>query len=113
MSTSYALLGILGRQPSYGYDLKQDYDFYFGQEKPLAFGQVYATLARLLRSNKITTEARMQEHGPERKPYAITPDGRKDLEQWLARSEMLHPNAQSALFAKVIAAILLDKSPEG
>ncbi len=44
MSASYALLGILGKQPSYGYDLKKDYDFLFGKEKPLAFGQVYAPL---------------------------------------------------------------------
>jgi DNA-binding PadR family transcriptional regulator len=113
MSASYALLGILGRQPSYGYDLKRDYDFYYGREKPLAFGQVYATLSRLLRDRKITTkEAREQSAGPERKLYAITDLGRKELEAWLSMPEQLHPNTQTILFVKVVSSILLDKEPD-
>jgi DNA-binding PadR family transcriptional regulator len=43
------LLGLLEREPSHGYDLKRDYDAYFGRDKPLPFGQVYATLKRLAR----------------------------------------------------------------
>ncbi len=113
MSAPYALLGILGRQPSYGYDLKKDYDFYYGKEKPLAFGQVYATLSRLLRDKKITTEQATQPSaGPERKLYAITKLGRKDLEAWLATPEKLHPNTQTVLFIKVVTSILLDKKPD-
>lgn len=111
MSAPYALLGILGKQPSYGYDLKRDYDFYYGKEKPLAFGQVYATLSRLLRDKKITTEAVEQEGGPERKLYAITELGRQDLDAWLKTTEKLHPNTQTILFVKVVTAILLDKEP--
>ena len=105
------MLGILGRQPSYGYELKRDYDFYYGKQKPLAFGQVYATLSRLLRDEKISTQAVEQSGGPERKLYAITKLGRTDLESWLATPEKLHPNMQTVLFIKVVAAILLDKEP--
>ena len=47
-----ALLGLLDREPSHGYDLKRDYDTYFGRGRPLPFGQVYATLARLARDGK-------------------------------------------------------------
>jgi DNA-binding PadR family transcriptional regulator len=111
MSASYALLGILGHEPGYGYELKRRYDLFFGKEKPLAFGQVYATLSRLLRDKKIAEEVTEQESGPERKKYAITSLGREDLEQWLAIPEKLHPNTQSVLFTKVVTAILLDKSP--
>src|SRR5581483_7402420 len=64
MSASYALLGILGKQPSYGYDLKKYYDFIYGKEKPLAFGQVYATLSRLDRDKKITVASTEQIAGP-------------------------------------------------
>ena len=53
MSVPLALLGLLEREPSYGYDLKRDYDAYFGRGKPLQFGQVYATLARLTRDGKV------------------------------------------------------------
>jgi DNA-binding PadR family transcriptional regulator len=112
MSASYALLGILGGQPSYGYDLKKDYDFYYGKEKPLAFGQVYATLSRLLRDKKVTVEAPEQEAGPERRMYAITQLGRQDLETWLTTPEKLHPGTQTVLFIKVVTAILLDKEPD-
>lgn len=113
MSASYALLGILGKQPSYGYELKRDYDLMYGKEKPLAFGQVYATLARLLRDKKITTEEAVESSGgPERKRYAITNLGREDLEEWLAAPEKLHPDTQTILFVKVVTAILLDKEPD-
>lgn len=112
MSASYALLGILGKQPSYGYDLKRDYDFLYGKDKPLAFGQVYATLSRLLRDKKITTETTEQVAGPERKLYAITEHGRTDLEAWLATPEKLHPDTQTVLFIKVVTSILLDKNPD-
>lgn len=112
MYASYALLGILGKQPSYGYDLKHDYDALYGKEKQLAFGQVYSTLSRLLRDKKVTIEAKEQSVGPERKLYAITDLGRKDLENWLLTPEKLHPNTQTVLFIKVVTAILLDKKPD-
>ena len=45
MSVPLTLLGLLEREPSHGYDLKRDYDAFFGRGKQLPFGQVYATLA--------------------------------------------------------------------
>ena len=53
MTVPLALLGLLEREPSHGYDLKRDYDAYFGRGKPLPFGQVYSTLARLARDGKV------------------------------------------------------------
>jgi DNA-binding PadR family transcriptional regulator len=52
MSVPMTLLGLLEREPSHGYDLKREYDTYFGHGKPLSFGQLYATLARLDRDGK-------------------------------------------------------------
>lgn len=40
---SLMLLGLLEREPSHGYDLKRDYDMYFGRGRPLRYSQVYAT----------------------------------------------------------------------
>ena len=40
MSVPLTLLGLLEREPSHGYDLKRDYDEYFGRGKQLPFGQV-------------------------------------------------------------------------
>jgi len=111
MTASFALLGLLHNEPSYGYDLKKTYDALFGREKPLAFGQVYATLARLLRDKQVSVEGLDQQGGPERKRYAITPVGRSELATWLGKPELAHPGVQSTLFVKVATAILIDKSP--
>ena len=35
MSVPLTLLGLLEREPSHGYDLKRDYDTFFGRGKPL------------------------------------------------------------------------------
>ena len=71
-----ALLGLLDREPSHGYDLKRDYDTYFGRGRPLPFGQVYATLARLARDGKATAGAVEPGAGPDRKRYTITETGK-------------------------------------
>jgi hypothetical protein len=39
MSVPLTLLGLLEREPSHGYDLKRDYDTWFGRGKPLPYGQ--------------------------------------------------------------------------
>ncbi len=111
MSASFALLGLLYGQPSYGYDLKKAYDDVFGHEKPLAFGQVYATLSRLLRDRKVAVDGLDQQNGPERKRYAITTLGHAELVKWLGQPEIARPGVQSTLFVKVATAILIDESP--
>jgi len=111
MSASFALLGIVGQQPTYGYELKRNYDALFGKEKPLAFGQVYATLSRLLRDSKVTTGATEQTAGPARKKYTLTAKGHAELEAWLALPEDMHAEGRPIIFTKVITAILVDASP--
>ncbi|HXR50380.1 MAG TPA: PadR family transcriptional regulator [Verrucomicrobiae bacterium] len=111
MQTSYGILGVLSTEPNYGYELKRLYDQYFGQKKPLAYGQVYATLARLKRDGKIVAEGHEQSGGPARTKYAITNEGQRDLERWLATPETIQSELRSTAFAKIVAAILLDKDP--
>ena len=77
------LLGLLEREPSHGYDLKRDYDAYFGRGRPLPFGQVYATLGRLARDGKVAAGEIEPGAGPDRKRYAITDQGVAEVEAWL------------------------------
>src|SRR5256885_14940576 len=84
MSVPITLLGLLEREPSHGYDLKRDYDAYFGRGKPLPFGQVYATLARLARDGKVDAGQTEPGAGPDRKRYSITDRGVAEVEAWLA-----------------------------
>jgi DNA-binding PadR family transcriptional regulator len=113
MSVPLALLGLLEREPSHGYDLKRDYDTYFGRGKPLPFGQVYATLARLARDGKVVPGAVEPGAGPDRKRYAITDAGRTEVEAWLVESVEPEPHLQTVLFVKVVLALMLGRSAEG
>ena len=64
MSVPFALLGLLEREPSHGYDLKRDYDSFFGRGKSLPFGQVYSTLSRLVRDDLLAgLSGRERRHG--------------------------------------------------
>src|SRR3954470_22056367 len=105
MSVPITLLALLEREPSHGYDLKRDYDAYFGRGKPLPFGQVYSTLARLARDGKVEAADTEAGGGPDRKRYLITDQGVTEVEAWLAEPVPPEPHLQSVLFAKVVLAL--------
>ena len=109
MSVPLTLLGLLEREPSHGYDLKRDYDTFFGRGKQLPFGQVYATLGRLARDGKVTAGEAEPGDGPDRKRYVITAEGRNDVDAWLADPVEPEPHLQTVLFAKVTLALMLGK----
>jgi DNA-binding PadR family transcriptional regulator len=106
MSTAFTLLGLLEGSPSHGYELKRAFDQRFGADKPLPFGQVYATLGRLERDGRAIVMATEAGGGPERKRYAITDQGVTDLERWLAEAETPEPHLQTVLFSKVVLSLL-------
>ncbi|HEY6495000.1 MAG TPA: PadR family transcriptional regulator [Trebonia sp.] len=112
MSVPLTLLGLLDREPSHGYDLKRDYDTFFGRGKQLPFGQVYATLGRLARDGKVTAGDAEPGDGPDRKRYVITDTGRDDVEAWLVEPVEPEPHLQTVLFAKVTLALMLGRSAE-
>jgi DNA-binding PadR family transcriptional regulator len=112
MSVPLTLLGLLDREPSHGYDLKRDYDTYFGRGRPLSFGQVYATLGRLSRDGKVVMDEVAPGEGPERKRYVITEAGATEVESWLAEPVEAEPHLQTILFAKVVLALMLDRPAE-
>jgi DNA-binding PadR family transcriptional regulator len=106
------LLGLLERAPSHGYDLKRDYDAYFGRGKPIPYGQVYATLARLARDGKVTAGEPEPGAGPERKRYVISEQGVTEVEAWLADPVEPEPHLQTMLFAKVVLALMTQRPAE-
>lgn len=108
MNNSLTLLGLLSREPSYGYDLKHSYDRYFGMGKPLAFGQVYSTLARMIRDELIRALGEETGGGPDRKKYEITGAGHDKVQEWLFTPDVPSETLQSNLFAKTVIALLID-----
>lgn len=108
MNNTLTLLGLLSREPSYGYDLKHSYDRYFGTQKALAFGQVYSTLARMVRDELIRALGEETGGGPDRKKYEVTPSGKARVRQWLFTPDTPSEALQSELFAKTVVALLID-----
>ena len=110
---SQTLLGLLEARSRHGYDLKRAYDEQFGRDRPLAYGQVYATLSRLLTNGLVVVDGVEPGGGPERKRYAITPDGVMDVARWLGNPERPALYLQNTLYAKVVLALLTGRSAAG
>ncbi|MEN0015186.1 MAG: PadR family transcriptional regulator, partial [Solirubrobacteraceae bacterium] len=85
-------------------------DEHFGGDKPLAYGQVYSTLARLLKNGLVEVDGVETGDGPERKRYAITEQGVADVDKWLDAPEPPAQYLQSALYAKVVLALQSGRS---
>ncbi|KJK58032.1 PadR family transcriptional regulator [Saccharothrix sp. ST-888] len=109
MAIGQAFLGLLETGPRHGYDLKRAYDQRFGQGRPLAYGQVYATLSRLLKNGLVEVDGIEPGDGPERKRYAVTDAGVTDMADWLGRPEKPEPYLQSTLYTKVVLALLTER----
>jgi len=113
MSIGHTLLGLLESGPRHGYDLKRTFDDRFGHDRPLAFGQVYSTMARLLRNGLVEVDGIEPGGGPERKRYAVTAAGVSDVEAWLARPEKPEPYLRATLHTKVVLALLTGRPAAG
>ncbi|MER5782278.1 PadR family transcriptional regulator [Streptomyces mobaraensis] len=113
MSIGHTLLGLLESGPRHGYDLKRAFDAHFGQDRPLHYGQVYATMSRLLKNGLVEVDGIEQGGGPDRKRYAITEAGVDDVGRWLARPEKPEPYLQSTLYTKIVLALLTGRDATG
>lgn len=106
MATAHVLLGLLAGGPCHGYELKRAHDERMPQAKPLAYGQVYASLGRLERDGYVTEDGQDREGGPDRTWYRITPSGVGHLDAWLDAVEPPAPHLSSELFSKVVVALI-------
>ncbi|MFF0059906.1 PadR family transcriptional regulator [Streptomyces microflavus] len=113
MSIGHTLLGLLEPGPRHGYDLKRAFDEKFGHDRPLHYGQVYSTMSRLLRNGLVEVDGIEAGGGPERKRYAITKAGVTDVQRWLATPEKPELYLQSALYTKVVLALLTHRDASG
>jgi DNA-binding PadR family transcriptional regulator len=112
MSIGHTLLGLLQGGPRHGYDLKRAYDEHFGHDRPLHYGQVYATLSRLLKHGLIEESGVEQGSGPDRKRYAVTAEGVTDVDKWLGTPEKPELYMQSTLYTKVVIALMSERDAQ-
>ena len=99
------VLAMLAKEPSHGYQLRARLRDALGPlGDALNDGQVYVTLTRLERAGLVAVERSADEADrPDRKVYALTPNGQQRVAEWLA--EVSWPKPDLAEFhLKLIAA---------
>lgn len=109
MSVGHALLGVLAEGPAHGYDLKHAHDERYPGAKQLAFGQVYAALAKLEKDGFAEAIETVRGSGPDRRTYAITEAGTAALKAWLVQVEPAGPYAADELVRKTVTALRLGR----
>jgi DNA-binding PadR family transcriptional regulator len=113
MATPDALLALLVPGPRHGYDLKRTHDTWYAGLRPLAYGQVYSTLARLERDGLVGVAHTESDGGPERVVYELTPAGRARLDAWLAEPAEASVAGADELIRKTLAAYHLGADVAG
>jgi DNA-binding PadR family transcriptional regulator len=84
MSLRHAILGLLARQPSTGYDLARLFDLSLRTTWHASHSQIYPELARLEEAGMVEVVG----HGPRRsKTWAITEAGSEELRRWVVEEE--------------------------
>lgn len=117
MDTRTLCLAILQKGTASGYEIKkklEEMPYRIFQE--VGFGSIYPALNRLLEAGHVTVQAQAQRKRPDKKVYAITTNGRQELEESLLhppvqdrfRSDFLFVLFHSELLAREELVMLLD-----
>lgn len=103
LSVKHAILGLLAGRPLHGYELKGGFEELVPTTE-INVGQVYTTLDRLSRDRLVTYEVVNQAERPDKKVYALTEEGRKELKEWLATPSTVDLNLRNETFLKLMLA---------
>lgn len=101
----HAVLALLADGPSYGYELKANFEKAVGpQWGGLNIGHVYQILDRLHRDGMVSSHTVPQDSRPDRTVYLITSAGKSDLDEWLATATTRTSGYRDDFILKVLAA---------
>jgi PadR family transcriptional regulator PadR len=82
------ILAVLAEGPSHGYAIARKVEAESANALQLREGSLYPALRELERQGRVESAWEVQESGPARKTYTITPEGRAELakraEEWRA-----------------------------
>lgn len=104
MSIKHAILGLLAERPLHGYELKAAYEQELVPSAQLNYGQVYTTLERLGRDGLVAHQVVSQAERPDKKVYALTAAGQKELKEWLSSPTRLDLDLRNETLLKLILA---------
>jgi DNA-binding PadR family transcriptional regulator len=85
MPLQHAVLGLLAKRASYGYELKASFERAIGpQWGELNIGHLYQILDRLVRDGLVTREVVSQRERPDKTVYRLTEAGGDELARWIS-----------------------------
>lgn len=98
----HALLALLAKEETHGYELKRSLQQEFGDVWPaINMGQIYTTLRRLERDGLVTSRTVAQAERPDKKVFAITASGHEELRAWIDASPP-EPRVRDDFFEKLV-----------
>ena len=110
MPIHHAVLALLARNPSHGYELKAAFEEAIGpQWGELNIGHLYQVLDRLVRDGLVTRRPVPQSNRPDRIDYRLTDAGRAELDRWLETPFVRSGGYRDDFFLKLLAASRLGK----
>jgi len=91
MALEHALLVALRERPASGLELARRFDRSIGFFWHATHQQIYRVLARMEADGWVTVEAVAQTGRPDKREYAVSPAGERELADWLARPTAVDP----------------------
>src|ERR671930_78861 len=98
---AHAVLGLLSRQPTSGYELGSMAERPIAHFWPITRAHFYAELARLEAAGLVSATEVSQRRRPDKRVYAITEAGEAALDDWLASAELGREVRRHSLLLKV------------
>src|SRR5581483_4813570 len=107
MSVRHAVLGLLAQRQRHSYELHAAFEAVVGGEQnwDVKPAQIYATLSRLQENGLVVENAVEQSGGPEKRIYAITPEGEAALREWY-RQAVAREHQRDEFFIKLMLSLV-------
>jgi PadR family transcriptional regulator AphA len=107
--TTWAILGMLTFGARSGYDLSKMVEQSIGHFFSPAKSQIYSELRRLVTLGFADVEHVNQTVRPNKRLYSITPEGRRELREWLETSEVEPDSMRSPFLLKMFFGALISR----
>jgi DNA-binding PadR family transcriptional regulator len=105
----YALLGFLNYRPMTGYELKQNMDVSTVHFWNAKLSQIYTVLKSLEQEGWIVSKVKPQEERPDKRIYTLTPEGKRNLQAWLAEPQTEQAQQKHGLLLKLFFSAQIDR----
>src|SRR5689334_6246120 len=101
-----ALLALLAQQARHGYELHDLFEAAVGGHWELNSGQIYSSLDRLERDGLVVEEAVERSGGPDKRVWALTPDGMTELLYWYRTAVPRDYRLRDEFYLKLMLALV-------